>query len=288
MVDDPAPESCSPRCDNAKRMAPVFKALGDYNRLCIVYLLATDETGKLGVGDLARQLGITQPAVSQHLKILKSEGIVESERVGFHVFFSFNHARMAEITDAFLTMQDMVMSRCDKQIVREKSDEYPLNILFICYSYSGVTRSVISGLHEVCGGEFIEVRTEKRYGTFTAYTTGCLRSRKEEPDLVTPASIDVSGYDLLVIGVPVWAWKPAPASYGIISGLSGCEGKKAVVIATCCSDPGDCLPIMKGRLSERGVFVVDEAVFTGRDASDPVKKNELVSRILEVYPWGSA
>ena len=193
---------------------------------------------------------------------------------------------MSEISDAFVGMQTMVMARCDKQIVREKSDEYPLNILFITYSYSGVTRGVISGLHDICGGDLIEVRTEKKYGTFTAYTTGCLRSRKEEPDPVTPASIDVSGYDLLVIGVPVWAWKPAPASYGIISGLVGCEGKKAVILTTCCSDPGECLPILKERLSDRGVTVVDEEVFMGRDVSDPVKKNELVSRILEAYPKG--
>ena len=271
------------KCHLAKNMAPVFKALGDYNRLCIVYLLANDDSGKMGVSDLAERLGISQPAVSQHLKILKSEGIVESERVGFHVFFSFNRSRMAEITDSFLSMQALILSRCDKQIVREKSPERSLNILFICFSYSGITRSLISGLHAVCGGDFIEVRTKKKYGTFTAYTTGCIRSRKEEADPVIPESVDVSGYSLLVIGVPVWAWKPAPAAYSMISGLVGCAGKKAVICATCCNNPGDCIPILQTRLEERGVQVAHEEVFFGRDTEDPARKNDVTNRILEAY-----
>ena len=283
MKDLPSPISCPGECHIAKEMAPVFKALGDYNRLCIVYLLAADDTGRLGVGDLAKKLGISQPAVSQHLKILKSEGIVESERIGFHVFFSFNRGRLTEIAGLFHDMQTLVQSRCDKQIFLEKKIENPLNMLFICFSYTGTTMMLMSGLHAVCGGRFVEVQTRKKYGTFTAYTTGCIRSRKEEPDPVTPESIDVSGYDLLVIGVPVWAWKPAPASYSIISGLCGCEGKKAVICTTCCSHPGDCLLILRKKLEERGVRVVDEEVFLGKEAFDHEKRNEFVSRILEAY-----
>lgn len=283
MTESPYPKSCPDECLVAKKMAPVFKALGDYNRLCIVYLLAMDDTGRLGVGDLAEHLGISQPAVSQHLKILKSEGIVKSQRIGFHVFFSFNRSRLTEIAGLFHDMQSLVQSRCDKQIILEKKIENPLNILFICFSYTGTTKDLMSGFHTVCGGDFVDVKTRKKYGTFTAYTTGCIRSRKEEPDPVTPESIDVSGFDLLVLGVPVWAWKPAPALYSIVSGLTGCEGKKAVICATCCSKPGDCIPIMRQKLQGREVQVVDEEIFTGNDVFDHEKKNKFVSRILEAY-----
>ncbi|MDD2473468.1 MULTISPECIES: ArsR/SmtB family transcription factor [unclassified Methanoculleus] len=57
---------------------------------------ATDTTGTMGVSDLAGRLGISQPAVSQHLKTLKSEGFVTSRREGFHVYFSFNRDRLAQ------------------------------------------------------------------------------------------------------------------------------------------------------------------------------------------------
>lgn len=270
-------------CTGAKEMASVFKALGDNNRLCIVYLLARDESGRLGVSDLARLLGISQPAVSQHLKILRAEKIVHAEKNGFHVFFSFNQDRLNEIADLFNRMQALVQTRCDKQILMQRRREEPLNILFLCFSYTGVTRRLITGLQDLCGGDLLEFRTQRRYGSFTAYTAGCIRSRKEEPDPVIPETLDVSGYSLLVIGVPVWAWKPAPAAYSIISGLIGCEGKKAVICTTCSGQPGESIPILRRCMEERGIRVMDTAEFTGTDLSDPWKKNNFVSRILEAY-----
>ncbi len=49
-------------------MAGTFKALGDLTRLQIIYLLATDTSGTLGVGDLAIRLGISQPGSLPALK----------------------------------------------------------------------------------------------------------------------------------------------------------------------------------------------------------------------------
>jgi len=38
---------------------------------------------------LAQRLGVSQPAVSQHLKVLKSVNLVKANRMGFHVHYSF-------------------------------------------------------------------------------------------------------------------------------------------------------------------------------------------------------
>jgi len=54
-------------------------ALGDPTRLAIVEYLIE---GPLAVVDLARELPVTRPAVSQHLRILKDAGLVIDERVG--------------------------------------------------------------------------------------------------------------------------------------------------------------------------------------------------------------
>lgn len=63
-------------------MAPVqattFAALGEPSRLQIVELL---RTGPLPVGEIADLLGIRQPQVSKHLRVLKETGIVASEAV---------------------------------------------------------------------------------------------------------------------------------------------------------------------------------------------------------------
>jgi ArsR family transcriptional regulator len=75
--------------DKTDQMAEVFKALGDPTRLRIVQLLSSKRQ-VFCVGALAHKLGITQPAVSQHLKVLKNAGILIAHRKGFHVHYAFN------------------------------------------------------------------------------------------------------------------------------------------------------------------------------------------------------
>src|SRR3546814_19932815 len=56
--------------------AAVFSALGEPNRLRIVELL---RASSFAVGDIADALGIRQPQVSKHLKVLADAGIVRVE-----------------------------------------------------------------------------------------------------------------------------------------------------------------------------------------------------------------
>ncbi|WP_241473013.1 ArsR/SmtB family transcription factor [Mycolicibacterium neoaurum] len=58
--------------------AAVFMALGEPSRLRIVDLL---RAGPLSVGDIAEALGIRQPQVSKHLRVLGDSGIVSSQAV---------------------------------------------------------------------------------------------------------------------------------------------------------------------------------------------------------------
>ncbi len=56
-----------------------FDALGDATRRSLVESLAA---GPASVGQLARTVPVTRPAVSQHLKVLKDAGLVSVEAVG--------------------------------------------------------------------------------------------------------------------------------------------------------------------------------------------------------------
>ncbi len=56
-----------------------FEALGDANRRRILSLLGQQDRS---VGELARELPISRPAVSRHLRLLKSAGLVDEEARG--------------------------------------------------------------------------------------------------------------------------------------------------------------------------------------------------------------
>jgi len=70
-----------------KQITVISKALADENRVKILDLLSGN---KLCVIALADILKISQPAVSQHLKILKNSGLLSSKKEGYHIHYSVN------------------------------------------------------------------------------------------------------------------------------------------------------------------------------------------------------
>ena len=73
-------------------LAETFRALGDSTRAKIVHVLAE---GSLCVCDLAQVVGVSEPAVSQHLRLLRSLRIVRGRRDGKMVYYSLedDHVR---------------------------------------------------------------------------------------------------------------------------------------------------------------------------------------------------
>jgi DNA-binding transcriptional ArsR family regulator len=261
-------------------IAGTFKALGDTNRLQIIYLLSTDTSGMLGVGELAERLGITQPAVSQALRTLKSEGIVDSRKEGSYVYYTINRERIVQFREHFDLMYASFMEKCDRELVRKTIQSRELNACVIFFSYSGVTRALARQVRNACGCDLVEVKPRKEYSTFSVYTTGVLHSRKGACDPIFPEIIDVSRYDLLVIGFPVWVGKPAPPINTAIQALFGCEGKRAVVFATSYGQPGEALPLISTALATREVEVVSEINLSEKDIKSQNAGNELIRKIV--------
>lgn len=68
-------------------LSELFRALSDETRTKILYLLARQE---LCVCDLAHLLDMTLPAVSHHLRLLRTMRLVRSRRAGKQVFYTLD------------------------------------------------------------------------------------------------------------------------------------------------------------------------------------------------------
>lgn len=87
--------------DHLETLSTIFKAMADPTRLKLIKLLSSqsimfcggqcDGETFLCVGALANQLGVTQSAVSQHLRVLRQAGIVRGERQGSFMHYSLDH-----------------------------------------------------------------------------------------------------------------------------------------------------------------------------------------------------
>lgn len=70
-----------------EKIAEFYKALGDETRLMIVDMLSEQE---MCVCEIIERLGLSQPAVSHHLKILKHAGILRDTKEGKWIYYSLN------------------------------------------------------------------------------------------------------------------------------------------------------------------------------------------------------
>jgi len=97
--------------ENADEQATVFSALADPTRLKLVKLLHRQrDPDALCVNALAGLLGVTQSAVSQHLRVLRAIGLVKGERRGYYIHYFVN--------------QDM-LERCRRLVSEALSIEEP-------------------------------------------------------------------------------------------------------------------------------------------------------------------
>lgn len=76
--------------------ADVFLAVAEPRRRAILDLLLE---GERAVGDLVDRLGLAQPQVSKHLRVLKEVGLVAVRKAGQHRFYSVHGAQLQEVHD---------------------------------------------------------------------------------------------------------------------------------------------------------------------------------------------
>ncbi|MFP3714473.1 ArsR/SmtB family transcription factor [Puerhibacterium sp. TATVAM-FAB25] len=72
----------------AQEVARVFKALGDPTRVRLLSIVAAHDGGQACVCDLTEPVGLSQPTVSHHLKILVDAGLLAREQRGRWAYYS--------------------------------------------------------------------------------------------------------------------------------------------------------------------------------------------------------
>lgn len=109
-------------------LVKVFKALSDETRLKILLIISKRTICQKG---MSRHLGISESAVSQHIKVLKESGIVTGIKQGYSVIYVINDDCFRE-AKFFLKMINDIED--DTFIDKEKLDAIRLNSCANCKS----------------------------------------------------------------------------------------------------------------------------------------------------------
>ncbi|MCD5317213.1 ArsR/SmtB family transcription factor [Kineosporia babensis] len=89
-----------PSVEKAQKLASLLKALAEPTRLQLLSLVAAHEGGEACVCDLTEPVGLSQPTVSHHLKILVEAGLLTREKRGVWAYYTLVPERVAHIASA--------------------------------------------------------------------------------------------------------------------------------------------------------------------------------------------
>lgn len=108
-LSPPAPLRCTPLvrdalgADEASALAATLKAIADPARLRLLSLIAAHDGGEACVCDLTQPLGLTQPTVSHHLRVLVEAGLLTREKRGVWAFYTLVPGALDALAELFRT-----------------------------------------------------------------------------------------------------------------------------------------------------------------------------------------
>jgi len=112
LLGDDLAACCSPLAggalddDAAERLARVFRALGDRHRVRLLSLIAAADGGEACICDLAAPVGLSQPTVSHHMKLLVEAGLVTRDQRGKWAYYRVVPETMTALSDILRVTKD--------------------------------------------------------------------------------------------------------------------------------------------------------------------------------------
>src|SRR5688572_6590543 len=97
-----APLTASPLAEvDAVRLAGVLKVVADPTRLRLLSIIASHPDGEVCACDLTEPLGLSQPTISHHLKVMTGAGLVEREKRGVWAYYRAVPDALSGLADLF-------------------------------------------------------------------------------------------------------------------------------------------------------------------------------------------
>jgi DNA-binding transcriptional ArsR family regulator len=100
--------------EKMKELVLFFKAFSDQTRMRLIRAIASGMAGKISVNDLAKKLGVAQPTVSQHLRILRGISLIEPERDGYNIYYRINKDTLNKYKTMNEQMLEIIFTECDQ------------------------------------------------------------------------------------------------------------------------------------------------------------------------------
>ncbi len=128
--------------------------------------------------------------------------------------------------------------------------------VILYYSRTGKTRFLAEKLQQELGGDLVEIRDlKKRKGPF-GFLRGAWDAYLGLNTEVAPSGFDLSKYELIILGTPVWASSPTPALNTFLQTCNLMDKKVSLFVTSRGTGYRRAIDILKGKVEAKGGKVV--------------------------------
>jgi flavodoxin len=141
-----------------------------------------------------------------------------------------------------------------------------MRALVVFYSLSGTTRTVAEAIARQLDADLEEVRPRIPYAGITGLVRAVIDSLRGGTPELAPASRNPAAYDLVLVGGPIWASRPAPPIAAFLANHSGRLQRVAFFVSHGGSAPDRAFRIMQeraGKAPEGTLALKADAVKSG-------------------------
>ena len=142
--------------------------------------------------------------------------------------------------------------------------------LVVYYSRTGNAKFVAETIASELGSDIEEIVDLKKRAGKLGWLSGGKDSMQEKETQIAPTKMVPADYDLIVIGTPIWAWRPTPAVRTYITN-NYFSGKKVALFFTIASGLKQAVEKTKALLPD-AVFVSDIVLTNPLENKEETKK----------------
>jgi flavodoxin len=107
----------------------------------------------------------------------------------------------------------------------------PTDVLVLYYSRNGNTEAMAREIARRFQGDIIKLRAESYTLDFQGWINANLDAWNQNPAVIDPVTIDISKYNLIILGSPIWYFRPAPPLWTFVE-KNNFQGKAVVLFNT--------------------------------------------------------
>ncbi len=177
-----------------------------------------------------------------------------------------------------LVMLTVMIGLFTVMAAKAEENQATMKNLIVYYSWSGNTELVSKTLAEMIKADVIKLEDVTKPSKEMAYGAGREASIKGKSWPVKPFNKDLSGYDRIFVGCPVWFSMPTPEFNAFIEQVDF-KGKSVVVFVTLGGgSPDKAIKTMTEKVTQKGGKVVSSFYVRAKN----VTKDDMVNKAKEI------